>query len=58
MNAMARRSRVSGYYKQVNGATVFCSFPHDRETALIKGMDAIHALAELGQRSTKKRIQQ
>ena len=55
MNAMARRSEVNGgYFKKMNGATVFYSFPHDIEIALIKGMNAIHALTEIGQWSTKK----
>ena len=31
---------------------MFYSFPHDTETALIKGMNAIYALAQIGQRST------
>ena len=44
MNAMARSSEVSGYFKQVNGATVFYSFLHDIDTALIKGTNAIYAL--------------
>ena len=52
MNEMVRSSEVSGYFKQENGATVFYSFPHDIETALIKGINAIYALAETGQRST------
>ena len=51
MNAMVRSSEASGYFKQANGATVFYSFPHDIETALIKGMNAIYAFAEIGQQS-------
>ena len=51
MNAMVRSSEVSGYFKQVNSATVFYSFPHDIETALIKGMNVICTLAEIGQLS-------
>ena len=49
MNAMIRSSEVIGYFKQINGATMFYSFPHDIETALIKGMNAIYTLAEIGQ---------
>ena len=48
MNVMVRSSEVSGYYKQTNGATVFCSFVHDIETALIKGTNTMYALAEIG----------
>ena len=33
MNEMVRSSEVSGYFKQVNGATVYYSFPNDIETA-------------------------
>ena len=36
---------------KTNGATVFYSFPHDTEIASIKGMNVIHVLAEIGQRS-------
>ena len=32
---------------------MFYSFPYDKETALSKGMNEIHALAELVKRSTK-----
>ena len=51
MNAMIRSSEVSGYYKKINGTTMFYSFPHDTETALIKRMNVIHALPEIVQRS-------
>ena len=51
---MARSSEVSGYLKQINRTTVFYYFPHDVETVLIKGLNAIYALAEIGQRSVSK----
>ena len=51
MNAMVRSSEVSGYFKKINGATVFYYFMHDIETALIKGINDIYALEEIGQRS-------
>ena len=51
MNVMVRSSGVSGYFKQRNGATVFYYFLHDIEISLIKGMNVIHALTEIGQRS-------
>ena len=49
MNGMVRSSEVIVYYKQINGATVFYSFPHDIKTELIKGMNTIYELAETGQ---------
>ena len=49
MNVIVYSSEASGYYKQINGATVLYSFPHDIETALTKGINAIHALSEIGQ---------
>ena len=49
MNAIVRNSEVRGYFKQINSANLFYSFPHDIEIALIKGMNTIHSLAELGQ---------
>ena len=51
MNTMVLRSEVSGYFKQTNGETVFYSFLHDIETALIKGINAIYVLAKIGKRS-------
>ena len=52
MNATTRSNEVSGYCKQINGTTAFYSFPHDVETTLQKGMNAIHSLAKTFQRST------
>ena len=49
MNAITRSSEVSGYCEQINGTTMFYSFPCDLETALQKVMNATHALAEIGQ---------
>ena len=54
MNVMPYRSEVSGYYKQINGTTVLYSFPHDVETVLRKGFNAIYELADIGQRSISK----
>ena len=34
--------------KQANCATILYSFAHDAETALPKGMNAIHMLSEIG----------
>ena len=51
MNAMTRRSEVIGYFNKINGTFLFYSFPHDIETALIKGMYEICALTDVGQRS-------
>ena len=44
VNAMTCISKVSGYYKKINGATGFCYFPCDAETELRKGMRAIFML--------------
>ena len=49
MNAMTCSSEVSGYYEQSNGTTFFNSFPCIVETALQKGINAIHTLADVGQ---------
>ena len=46
---MARSSEVSGYFKQINRTTLFYYFPHDAETVLRKGLNAIYALDEIGQ---------
>ena len=50
MNVLDIISEVSSYYKQIKGTTVFYSVPHDVETALIKGKNAMNAMAEIGQR--------
>ena len=54
MNATVHNIEVSGCHKQINDATVLYSFPHDVETVLRKALNAIHALAEVGQRSIRK----
>ena len=54
MSVMAYRSEASGHHKQINGTTFFYSFPHDVETVLRKGLNAIHVLADIDQRSTSK----
>ena len=54
MNVMACSSEVSGCCKQINGTTVFYYFPRDPETLLIKGLNVICALAEIGQWSISK----
>ena len=51
MNAMVRSTEVSSYFKQTNVANVFYSFPCGIEIELIKGMNVIHALVEIGHRS-------
>ena len=52
MNLMTHSSEASGCYKQTNGVILFCSFLNDIETSFRKGTSTIHALAEIGQRST------
>ena len=54
MDAMEHSSEVSGYCKQINGTTVFYSFPHDVEKVLRKGLNAICALADIGQKTIRK----
>ena len=46
---MPHSSEVSGHYKQMNGITMFYSFPNDVEIVLWKGLNAICTLAEIGQ---------
>ena len=48
MNVITCNSEVSGHYKQIDGPNAFYSFPRDLETLLRKGMNSIHALAEIG----------
>ena len=54
MSVTAHKSEVSGCCKQINGATMFYSFPHDMETVLRKGLNAICAFSQIGQRSISK----
>ena len=50
MNVSECDSEESGCYKQINSTTVFYYLPHDAETSLRKGKNAIHVLDELGKR--------
>ena len=54
MNVRECRSEVSRHCKKINGTTVFYYFWHDVKTVLIKGLNAIHSLAEIVQRSMSK----
>ena len=54
MDAMEYSSEVSRHYKKNNGTHVFYSFTHDVETLLRKGLNVIHALADIGQRFVSK----
>ena len=51
MDIMEHSSEASGHHKEINGTTVFYSVPHDVETVLRKGLNAICILADIGQRT-------
>ena len=50
MSAMACSSKASGHCEQINGTTIFFSFPCSEKEALRKGTIVICTLAEGGQR--------
>ena len=54
MDVMVCISEVKVHCEQINGTTIFYSFPHDIEVVLRKGLNAICALSDIGQQSISK----